>query len=170
VVAAWVGTAAEGAVTTRSSRSVAVVVSRTVGAGLATGVVETEVAGVVVVVEEVVGVAALVGAGTSSSESRNFVRTIRARSGNGPDRVLAQCNSMRASCVLIFSTVFKSSSVNASNAAGFVCAGVVVVEMVAVVEVVVGVDVFCEASASRTTNAARILAIVFRNLLGNGPD
>jgi hypothetical protein len=125
---------------------------------------------VVVVVEGVVGVAALVGVGTSSSEARNFASAIRARSGNGPDRVLAQCSSMRASCVSTFSTVFKSSSVSASNAAGFVCAGVVVVEMVAVVEVVVGVDVFCEASASRTTNAARILAIVFRNLSGNGPD
>ena len=85
MVAAWVGTAAEGAVTTRSSRSVTVVVSWAVGAGLAMGVVETEVAGVVVVVEEVVGVAVLVGAGMSSSESRNFVRAIRARLGNGPD-------------------------------------------------------------------------------------
>ena len=94
---------------------------------------------VVVVVEGVVGVAALVGVGTSSSEARNFASAIRARSGNGPDRVLAQCSSMRASCVSTFSTVFKSSSVSASNAAGFVCAGVVVVEMVAVVEVVVGV-------------------------------
>ena len=112
----------------------------------------------------------IVSVSRSSSEARNFAMAFRARSGNGPDRVLAQCNSMRASCVSIFSTVFKSSSVSASNAAGFVCAGVVVVEMVAVVEVVVGVDVFCEASASRTTNAARILAIVFRNLSGNGPD
>ena len=140
---------------------------------------------VVVVVNVVVVVAVLVGAGVvvvtrlksavgsagynggvtpvscSSSEARNFAIAVRARSGNGLDRVLAQCNSMRASCVSIFSTVFKSSSVSASNAAGFVCAGVVVVEMVAVVEVVVGVDVFCEASASRTTNAACILAIVF---------
>jgi hypothetical protein len=156
VVAAWVGTAAEGAVTTRSSRSVGVVVSRAVGAGLATGVVETEVAGVVVVVEEVVGVAALVGAGTSSSESRNLASAFRACSGNGPDLVLAQCSSMRASCVLIFSTVFKSSSVSASNAAGFVCAGVVVVEVVVGVEVVVEVGIFGEATASRITNAVMV--------------
>ena len=70
----------------------------------------------------------------------------------------------------IFSTVFKSSSVSASNAAGFVCAGVVVVGVVVGVEVVVGVGIFCEASASRITNAARIFAIVFRILSGNGPD
>jgi hypothetical protein len=117
-----------------------------------------------------VGTGALAGAGTSSSEARNLASAFRVCSGNGPDRVLAQCSSMRASCVSIFSTVFKSSSVSASNAAGFVCAGVVVVGVVVGVEVVVGVGIFCEASASRITNAARIFAIVFRILSGNGPD
>ena len=65
----------------------------------------------------------------SSSEARNFAIAFRARSGNGPDRVSAQFCSMRASWVSIFSTVFKSSSVSADNAAGFllVTARVVVV-------------------------------------------
>jgi hypothetical protein len=114
-------------------------------------------AGMLVVVVDVVGVAVLAGAGSevvvvetwhtsitgsagcdgavismsrSSSEARNFAIAFRARSGNGPDRVLAQFCSIRASCVSIFSTVFIFSSVSA-NMVGFVYVGVVVVAAMA---------------------------------------
>jgi hypothetical protein len=47
---------------------------------------------------------------------------------------------------------------------------VIVVDVVAGVAALAGVGVFCEASASRITNTVRKFAIVFRILLGNGPD
>ena len=82
-----------------------------VSAGVATGAVETEAAGVEVVVVVVAVVAVLAGVGSevvvetwrtsavgsagynggvtpiscSSSEARNFAIAVRARSGNGPD-------------------------------------------------------------------------------------
>ena len=117
----------------------------TVVVSVDTAVFESEV--VVVVVEVMVVVAALVGAGVvvvtrlksavgsagynggvtpvscSSSKARNFAIAVHARSGNGLDRVCAQFNSIRASCMSIFSTVFMFSSVSA-NTAEFVCAGV----------------------------------------------
>ena len=113
------------------------------------------------------GTGALVGAGTSSSEARNFASAFRTRSGNGPDRVSAQFSSMRASWASIFSIVFRSSSIHVDNAAGFLLG------VARVVVVVVGVAALasaCEASASRITNAARKFIIVLRIPSGNGPD
>jgi hypothetical protein len=119
-----------------------------VGAGVATGAVESKTAGVeVVVVGEVVVVVVVVAVAVtchisatgsagcdggivsgscSSSEARNLAIAFRARSGNGPDRVCTQFCSMCASCVSIFSTVFISFSVSV-NVAEYICVGVVVV-------------------------------------------
>ena len=116
-----------------------------VSVGVAMGAVGTGAAGVVViVVGEVVVVVAvavtcrisaagsagcdggIVSGTCSSSEARNLAIAFRARSGNGPDRVCAQFCSMRASCALIFSTVFISFSVSV-DVAEYICVGVVVV-------------------------------------------
>jgi hypothetical protein len=145
-----------------------------VGAGVATGVVETGAAGVEVVVVVVVVVAVLAGVGSevvvetwrtstagsagcdgdivsvssSSSEARNFAIAFRARSGNGPDRVFAQFCSMRASCASTFSTVFMSSSVSV-DIVGFVYVGAVVVA----------------AMAARRSSRLRIFFAAFRQIL-----
>jgi hypothetical protein len=59
--------------------------------------------------------------------------------GNGPDRVSAQCCSMRASFSLSFSAVFISSSVNAGDMAVFLVATTVAVEKVVTVAAAAGV-------------------------------
>jgi len=75
----------------------------------------------------------------SSSEARNFAMAFRTRSGNGPDRFCAQCSSMRVSCVSIFLTVFKSSSVSAGNAAGFLLVTAREVVVVVVVPILLAI-------------------------------
>jgi hypothetical protein len=73
----------------------------------------------------------IVSVSSSSSEACNFAIAFCVRSGNSPDQVSAQFCSMQVSCVLIFSTVFISSSVSADDVVGFLLAAVR--EVVAVV-------------------------------------
>ena len=75
----------------------------------------------------------------SSSEARNLAIVFRVHSGNGPDRVSAQFHSMRASCVSIFSIVFKSPSVSAGNAAGFLLVAVGKMVVVAVLPILLAI-------------------------------
>ena len=126
----------------------------------------------VVVVNVVVVVAALVGTGVvvvtrlksaigsagynrgvtpvscSLSEACNFAIAVHARSGNGLDRVCAQFNSIRVSCMSIFLAVFMFSSVGA-NTAEFVCAGVVLVA----------------ALTARCSSCLRMFSAAFRQML-----
>ena len=98
--------------------------------------------------------------GVVSNETRKSAIAFHTPSGNGSDRVLAQCCSMQASFSSIFLTVFMSSSVSVGDVAVFLVA----VAMEKVVTVAAAAGVVAEHVAACFSRVCTFFAAFFQML------